>query len=861
MVLTFVKRPTSPLQFEEYETPSEENLCPGSDEEAIPEERAKKRVRAEILGKQYLEGRPLFILTAGLQGPFDRGWVNPWASRKRGYGAEDIRRFPEAPKTAAKSLPRHPEAESEATTARRGSRNDGRYLQAGEGVNTGAPSASISPEQGRPTAKRRRHQEVTEVDDHCNAGRPANLSSTAQREIQSHWLKTDKSHPQARLRDRKSPTPTPAARPGSRPLAPPPPAKPQPKTAPSPTASFLQKQSLRAGDQAFGFTPINKRPASTVKDGPPVKSPQPGKKLPVESSKVYVRERSLSTADDMTRNGCNEVKCLSQQAVRQGEDEEGYPQARKSSQEAASRAFQSRLTPYVSDGMLGSDVGKAASRAGSNAPRPSPHAVPPSTDLPGFQYHYSRKGSSSSSSQEKKPLVEAPEHRQRRARSSSSSSAGSSAFAGALEAAQARSKSGSMASSHSSSSVVDGREAANRKAKPQARAWKRLTFTASGEAKVVPSWTPSRPSSSSSAPKPSEIPRNGDKKSNNKLPLEADTVIPKHSTKSSDIPLSDGTRSRNSAVLPEAQIVPDAPIPLGQVPSGPSTNLLETDKQSPKFPSLDEDDSYINLSTQAAVLKAQRSFQDDVLSCLKVSPGHTRTEETRSGAYTSNRPETTPLLNGHRRPNRSVAPLIKSEPEADEEPMSTQAMADAISPFAVTTIKKRPLALTECVPSPIGAESPTPAPMMPPGSPNTVPFRTYSLSMSTSPSPSPSPPKPASPIALSHTRTKSIPTSSLTSFSILPNGTLTETSVYQDGQQPQQDFDVSLPLDPFGDFDNGNDKQNGRNGSWDLSAAIEEAGSFLGDWDVEAEARKEGSSSRRRETGPRGILSAGRSGA
>ena len=76
----------------------------------------------------------------------------------------------------------------------------------------------------------------------------------------------------------------------------------------------------------------------------------------------------------------------------------------------------------------------------------------------------------------------------------------------------------------------------------------------------------------------------------------------------------------------------------------------------------------------------------------------------------------------------------------------------------------------------------------------------------------------------------------------------------QDGQQPQDvpDYDSSLPLDPFGFEDIGGDGQM-QGGSWDLDAAIEEAGSFLGDWDVEAEARKEGLS-RKRESGSRGIL-------
>ncbi len=60
---------------------------------------------------------------------------------------------------------------------------------------------------------------------------------------------------------------------------------------------------------------------------------------------------------------------------------------------------------------------------------------------------------------------------------------------------------------------------------------------------------------------------------------------------------------------------------------------------------------------------------------------------------------------------------------------------------------------------------------------------------------------------------------SLPSFSIAPNGTLTE--VYQqDAQQRSAQY-----LEPE---------------KWDLDAAIEEAGTFLGSWDVEAEARKEG---------------------
>lgn len=85
------------------------------------------------------------------------------------------------------------------------------------------------------------------------------------------------------------------------------------------------------------------------------------------------------------------------------------------------------------------------------------------------------------------------------------------------------------------------------------------------------------------------------------------------------------------------------------------------------------------------------------------------------------------------------------------------------------------------------------------------------------------------------------------------------SSILQDGQQSQHDFGISLPLDPFA-TPLATAKRNGdqSNGNWDLSVAIEEAGSFLGDWDVEAEARKEGKERRKMEVGVKGILSVGK---
>lgn len=60
----------------------DEVLYHGSDDEAYnsPTER---RLRFETQAGRFLEGKPVFLLSASLRGPFDResGWVNPWRSK------------------------------------------------------------------------------------------------------------------------------------------------------------------------------------------------------------------------------------------------------------------------------------------------------------------------------------------------------------------------------------------------------------------------------------------------------------------------------------------------------------------------------------------------------------------------------------------------------------------------------------------------------------------------------------------------------------------------------------------------------------------------------------------------------------
>lgn len=74
-------RPASPLSLEVQPclaSESDEDGLLASDDELDDSARAAKRQRIERLAKSYLQGTPLFIMSATLEGPFDREWVNPW---------------------------------------------------------------------------------------------------------------------------------------------------------------------------------------------------------------------------------------------------------------------------------------------------------------------------------------------------------------------------------------------------------------------------------------------------------------------------------------------------------------------------------------------------------------------------------------------------------------------------------------------------------------------------------------------------------------------------------------------------------------------------------------------------------------
>lgn len=820
----FQPRPTSPLNFEPLSHIPEDVLCPGSDDETLEGHRDKRR-RVEALGTQYLQGRGLMILSAGSRGPFEYGWENPWASKRPRKRTNGLRDIPVEPREAADiSL-------EKSFNGLRAS------VPVGEaGGNTicrvkSAPLAACRGVRKRPAeqdpVQERRGQEFGEstnelnIPDHgeVTARGPTNLSNvpmTADQDIPAQiddlqlispkgWLKTVL---KGRFREEsESPSSTPTPAPKSRDRTPREhsiPAKPQPTTTNMPRSPEPIEQPVQNTTSYSSFTPINRRrppqtlqsPAVGRKDVPAgLQNAPKNAQVNTQAINSVVREMTLTEADGLTRQGYEEAKHLSQEAVKRAKaDNDAHLEARKLSQEAATRAYHTsnNNTPRGSQFEITEapppEVGKAL--AGS------PHEVPPSTSLPGFEYRLAK-------------------------RPSSASSRGSSSFSEQLEAAKADVKAKRpVSSTKTTSRFAEEMQVAKVKAKVQAI--RRLSFTASGRLKSPRSRRSSQEQQDSLTRRQQESPLRRMESSHGEVSSDEGA----YASATSKLPSVNEDTSKSEA-LPEAQVVA---VDHGRfkVPSGPSTELLETDKHSLKFPSIDEGDSYMNLSTQAAIAKAQRSFQNDVLSPFKNSPQRHRPDlEVSPTAYKTPIAAFPLSLTTTTAKRASEQGLMDGD---DEDPISTQAMIDAMSPFAVTTVKKK-TSLTR-------RDSFARSAVTSPASPTANLFRRKSPSMSTSVSPSPSPirctspPPPSLPISL-----RKGP-SSLTSFSIAPNGTLTE--VYQhDGQQQH-----------FNEED-----------GWNLEDALEEAGSFLGTWEVEAEARKVGSVGKggsSRMSGARGILSSGK---
>ena len=131
-----------------------------------------------------------------------------------------------------------------------------------------------------------------------------------------------------------------------------------------------------------------------------------------------------------------------------------------------------------------------------------------------------------------------------------------------------------------------------------------------------------------------------------------------------------------NSVLPEAQeVVTRARLTT----SGPSTISLETDKQSCKFPSTEETETQNKLSTPIESAAVRRAFRQSLLELIR-KPDDTPQPRLNEKA-------------GSRAPSSPKGPLsasaVVTSPQAGKEvPLSTQAIVDAMSPFTINTDKK-----------------------------------------------------------------------------------------------------------------------------------------------------------------------------
>ena len=821
----FQPRPTSPLNFEPLSHFPEDVLYPGSGDEETLEGHRDKRRRVEALGTQYLQGRGLVILSAGLRGPFEHGWENPWASKWPRRPINNIREIPVEPREAADiglekrsnglraSVPdvgaggdtvlRAKSASLAVYTAARTRPAEQDPVQEQRRHGNGESTNNLSiPNQGKVTTGGLTNiPDVPKIVDLELPVRGDDLQLTSPK----GWLKTVLKGRFRQESESPSSTPTPAPKsqdrtPGEHSL----PAKLPPTTINVPRSPEPMEQPVQKATSYSGFTPVNRHkspqtlqsPAVGHKDVPPrLQNATKNVKANTQTFNRVIREMALAEADEVTRKGYEEVKHLSQEAIKRAKaDDDAHLEAKRLSQEAAMRAYHTSTnsTPIGSQ----SNITEAPPPEARKALAGSPHEVPPSTSLPGFEYRLAK-------------------------RPSSASSRGSSSFSDQLQAAKADVKAKRPISPTKTTSRF-AKEMQAAKVKAKAQAIRRLSFTASGRLKSPRS----RRSSLEGEDSPTRRQQRSSLRCMETSHEEGSSDEGAYASATSKLPSISGDTSKPEA-LPEGQVV--AVDHAGfKVPSGPSTNLLETDKQSLKFPSIDEGDSYMNLSTQAAIAKAQRSFQNEVLSPFKSSPQKHRPASEISPTAYKTPIAAFPLSLTTTTVKRADGQGIMDEDDGD--PISTQAMIDAMSPFAVTTVKKK-LSLAR-------RDSFARSAVTSPASPTTNLFRPISPSMSTSVSPSPSPIRRTSPPPLSLPISLRKGPSSLTSFSIAPNGTLTE--VYQhDGQQQQ-----------FNEED-----------GWNLEDALQEAGSFLGTWEVEAEARKVGSvvkGGSSGASGARGILSSGK---
>ncbi|MCJ1252207.1 hypothetical protein MMC24_000011 [Lignoscripta atroalba] len=803
MAASFIRRPTSPLHYDPLIPEPEDVLYPGTEDEESSQGYRAKRRRVEALGQQYLHGVPLFILSAGLRGPFHDGWVNPWAKKSRSSlhsrrALKQQRQKSDRTETAVHLVvanARLREGGVPIPTTQRPSKSLESLI-----TNFGTATRPLhnlqSPDEDRRSFQGDRQSGFDKANADMLARDPAlcvgsnaiakheiiELDSIMGPEKEKDWLRSDQAFLKKRSRVRsKSPTPTPMVREHR---------KHDAATSITPqrptNAKVIPQPRIKQPERINSFTPINQlghipegakifrdkeNPTNRATPLSPQKDP-----LAVSSTGLYNTTINVSPP---TRRKLLVAEELSLETSSPGKDHAFQSEVQKlSSNEGPGPVQQlpvSTLSPPHPDAFhekagIPLDI-KIPTTTVPKVLARSPRVVSPSTYLPEFTYH-------------------------RAPRASKTPSRPSSPFAERLEAAKVQAV--------------------------RAQAARHLSFTAYGKVNFG-TRTPTKGSPGS----PCEVPEANSplkhiQSIDKDLSPETPARVPGPTQelvvlRAVDDHTSNATNVLTNDLLPEAQVIAEQAGQNVPLPSGPSTNLLETDKQSLKFPSTEEGDSDIYMSTQAAMAKAQKSFQSDLISPAKEWPDHSLTAIVRKDKDPSTKPVSEavkPAITPFRTFRNPYAGAAHGNPESnDEEPMSTQAMVDAITPFAISTVKKPALKKKASF-----APSPTDGKNAFPTADTNSEFGKLGLDMETSPDVSdhemrpPTADKTKKPSASGRSKQSSgsHPSTTPASLSLAPNGTASE-GYHQDGQRLHS--------------------------SWDLNDAIDEAGSFLGTWDVENEIR------------------------
>jgi hypothetical protein len=745
------RRPTSPLHFEPLCPSPSDILLEESESDTDEESRAANRRRIEQIGEAYLAGEHPFILTASLRGPFGPSWKNPWR-RKRDEIPNTTQKVPAVVPISSKQVNRTPQY---------------------DGPHTSSPVAVLNdpPEQFA----------FFDPANNLMSSRPG-AEHTSQSE--KYWLRRDDLYlRQQPDQKHRTPSPTPMSRPLSakglrsphatsispRSLKPVVYSPPEPSTAPPQSPSKLNS-TVRA------FLSPPKRPVSVS-----------------EPEKIDIVIDGTQSTPNTTNNGL-----------------EAFMQSRTRStlQSGSSRPLESTKTIFnaASNKAIGNMKRREVPAVDLGIPRAhkrrSLRTVPPSTNLPAFEYR--------PTGAKRRKIGPLPLGLDRNAGEPSAPASKPVEFK----------KPTKRVSFHSSPTNPKATRKEQREIKDALR-----------DSEINPPATAE------------EL-----KKVQRTDILRVATSITSNTGFSPVSATPEVTADTGSTThLPSAQIQPEDLLP----PPVENLSTEPIDSEPLLLPPADEDpqeDSILQLSTQAAVARAQECFQADIITPLK----------------STSRPSALDTMHTPLEPN-NPAPSKATE---TAEKQSTQALLDAMTPFNFSTAKRiKPATSTPCYPNTkvsnlkLQATRTHPTPLLPrksslskmtsqtPSHLPSFPTKHLSLDMSTSPEPEPEhqPVSPSSPSSPSHYESAHstssrlpMPPPSATSTHTLPSqpsyqtsglsyppstsnpltGTAnTSTTPHQDAQ-PQGDLVLDLGDMPY-----------------DLDETMEDIGSFLESWDVERDMR------------------------